>query len=61
MQQAKPFDEIWIEGRAEEDRTLPAAGDDEDGRETQILQLRPDEDEDESAIDGDSGEGESPS
>lgn len=30
VQQARPFDDIWIEGRAEEDRTLPAV-EDEDG------------------------------
>jgi segregation and condensation protein A len=30
VQQARPFDDIWIEGRAEEDRTLPAAMDDTD-------------------------------
>ena len=40
VQQAQPFDDIWIEGRAEEDRTLPAV-DDEDGQQTQILELRP--------------------
>ena len=44
VQQAQPFDDIWIEGRAEEDRTLPAV-DDEDGQQTQILELRPGDEE----------------
>ena len=30
VQQAQPFDDIWIEGRAEDDRTLPAEDADED-------------------------------
>lgn len=55
VQQARPFDDIWIEGRAEEDRTLPPAEDDdtgdaddavedssESGHDTQILAIHPD-------------------
>lgn len=44
VQQAQPFDDIWIEGRAEGDRTLPAV-DDEDGQQTQILELHPGDEE----------------
>jgi segregation and condensation protein A len=46
VQQAQPFDDIWIEGRAEEDRTLPVDPDDEmeqDDEEkppTRIIDLR---------------------
>ena len=46
VQQARPFDDIWIEGRAEEDRTLPIPDAEEDAdqdadQETQIIELRP--------------------
>ncbi|MBQ34921.1 MAG: segregation/condensation protein A [Gemmatimonadaceae bacterium] len=46
VQQARPFDDIWIEGRAEEDRTLPIPEAEEDAdqdadQETQIIELRP--------------------
>ena len=48
VQQARPFDDIWIESRAAEDRTLlPAvndeapAGSDEVGASTQIIELHP--------------------
>jgi segregation and condensation protein A len=61
VQQARPFDDIWIESRAEEDRTH-AAGDSEGDREARVLELRPDDagvspsDEDASGAEGTAGQ-----
>ena len=52
VQQARPFDDIWIEQRAEEDRTLPPAEDEQATAETHLIELHPG-DADAPAIDED--------
>lgn len=58
VQQARPFDDIWIESRTQEDRP-PAAGDGEGDQEPRVLKLRPDDaspDEDASGAEGAAGQ-----